>query len=131
MGVPVLALGLLAAVPTLAYDCSECGISRALSEVPGATVNYIKHIPLGGNFTGSAKDTFLPANYSGLPALCAVSVNVPSSANTSFNFGLILPDTWNGRFIATGNGGFGGGINWVCFLVSSLLSTSNTISRAT
>lgn len=113
MGVFIIALAFLAAVPSLAHVCSKCAISRALSEESRATINYIKHVPLNGNFTGSAMDTFMPANYSGLPALCAVSINIPSSANTSFNFGLFLPDTWNGRFITTGNGGFGGGINWV------------------
>jgi feruloyl esterase len=58
-------------------------------------------------------DTFAPSTYTGLPALCAVSINVPSSANTSFNFGVFMPDGWNGRMITTGNGGFGGGITWV------------------
>jgi hypothetical protein len=81
-------------------------------------------------------DTFMPSNYSGLPALCAVSVNVPSPGNTSFNFGLFLPEGWNGRFITTGNGGFGGGINWVrdhtyTPKLSSLWRRANEASRTT
>jgi feruloyl esterase len=48
-----------------------------------------------------------------LPGLCAVSVQVQSISNSTFGFGLFLPDEWNGRFLATGNGGFGGGINYV------------------
>ncbi|KAB5557853.1 feruloyl esterase B precursor [Coniochaeta sp. 2T2.1] len=101
------------AVPALALNCSECAISRVLaSGTAGATVNYVKRVPLNGSFIGSPNDTFNPTTYSGLPSLCAVSINVPSSANTSFNFGLFMPDEWNGRIITTGNGGFGGGINW-------------------
>ena len=54
-----------------------------------------------------------PQPATGLPALCAASINVRSSLASSYNFGLFLPDaTWNRRFMATGNGGFGGGINW-------------------
>jgi feruloyl esterase len=76
-----------------------------------AKVNYSKHVPLIGSFLGSAIDTFNASTYTGLSSLCAVSINVTSSANTSFNLGLFMPDAWNGRIITTGNGGFGGGIN--------------------
>jgi feruloyl esterase len=114
-----LALGGLAAlagtVAGSALQCTECAISRALAG-SGATVNYVRHVPLNGSFIGSVNDTLGPSTYTGLPALCAVSINVPSSATTSFNFGLFMPDGWNGRIITTGNGGFGGGINWVSLL---------------
>jgi feruloyl esterase len=117
MGIPRLPLGFLAAlavtVTASTLECTECAISRFLPSGSGAKVNYVRHVPLNGSFIGSANDTFGPSTYSGLPSLCAVSVNVPSSANTSFNFGLFMPDGWNGRLITTGNGGFGGGITWV------------------
>ena len=117
MKFPSLAFSFLVAltanVTALALECTECAISRALPPESGAKVNYVRHVPLNGSFTGSKNDTFNPSNYTGLPSLCAVSVNVPSSATTSFNFGVFMPDTWNGRIITTGNGGFGGGINWV------------------
>lgn len=117
MGVRGLASALLASLavtlPVLALECTECAISRALLPGSGAKVNYVKQVPLNGSFTGSANDTLSPSAYTGLPSLCAISINVPSSASTSFNFGVFMPDTWNGRFITTGNGGFGGGVNWV------------------
>lgn len=113
-----LTLGIFTAsavtVAASTLECTTCAISRILPSASGATVNYVKRVPLNGSFTGSAKDTFAPSTYTGLPSLCAVSVNVPSPGNTSFNFGLFLPDGWNGRLITTGNGGFGGGVNWVC-----------------
>ncbi|KAK8137050.1 hypothetical protein PG984_004990 [Apiospora sp. TS-2023a] len=55
-----------------------------------------------------------PTPAKNVSALCAVTVNVKTPENTSYNFGLFLPDSgWNERFLTTGNGGFGGGINWV------------------
>lgn len=44
--------------------------------------------------------------------ICVVELNVQSSANTSFNTGILLPSNWNGRLIGTGNPGFGGGLRW-------------------
>lgn len=48
-----------------------------------------------------------------LPALCSIVVSVTSSNSSEYTFGLLLPDTWNDRFFAVGNGGYSGGINWV------------------
>ncbi|KIX96429.1 uncharacterized protein Z520_07695 [Fonsecaea multimorphosa CBS 102226] len=66
----------------------------------------------------SAYDPSFPtgAEYAtNLPAFCAVRVNVTSSSSSSFTLGLFLPtaQAWNGRFLAVGNSGFAGGINWV------------------
>jgi feruloyl esterase len=68
-------------------------------------------LPANGSF-GQAADIAYPTNATNLPALCAVIINVTSSASSSYTFGLFLPDEWNERFIAVGNGGFSGGINW-------------------
>jgi feruloyl esterase len=53
-----------------------------------------------------------PTNATNLPALCAIIVHVTSSLTSSCTFSLFLPDKWNNRFMAVGNGGFSGGINW-------------------
>ena len=58
------------------------------------------NISVSGNITEDA-----------LP-ICVLELNVKSSANTSFNTGVLLPNNWNGRLFATGNPGFGGGIRW-------------------
>ncbi|KAH7033639.1 feruloyl esterase B precursor [Microdochium trichocladiopsis] len=81
---------------------------------PEVTINFAEPVAEGGSFGGAGQGNIpFPANATGLPALCAVSVNVKSSATSAYNFGLFLPDqTWNERFMTGGNGGFGGGINW-------------------
>ena len=70
------------------------------------------HVPANGSF-GQGADIAYPINATNLPALCAVIINVTSSATSSYTFGLFLPEDWNQRFIAVGNGGFSGGINWL------------------
>jgi feruloyl esterase len=44
--------------------------------------------------------------------ICRVVVNVSSAPGSSIRFDAWLPDTWNGRFLATGNGGIGGCIDY-------------------
>ncbi|KAJ9404562.1 hypothetical protein DTO045G8_7635 [Paecilomyces variotii] len=60
-----------------------------------------------------SSDIGFPTSPTNLPALCALEVKVPSTTNSSYSFGLFLPDDWNGRFLAVGNSGFAGGINWL------------------
>lgn len=107
----LLALALLAAPVVHSLDCTLDFFTTAIAGNENATVNYVYAVPEGGDF--GVPSLAFPTNATNLPALCAVAINIKSSANTSYNFGLFLPDTtWNERFLATGNGGYGGGINW-------------------
>ncbi|KAK6086263.1 tannase and feruloyl esterase [Seiridium cupressi] len=105
------ALVLLSAPAVLGLDCTTDFFSAALAINENATVNYVYTVAEGESF--GVPSLAFPSNATNLPALCAVGVNVKSSEDSSYNFGLFLPDsTWNQRFLATGNGGYGGGINW-------------------
>ncbi|KAL6704549.1 hypothetical protein ACN47E_008059 [Coniothyrium glycines] len=91
----------------------ECSASSIQSVLPAnATVNFAQSVQANGTFEVPKGDTGYPTSPVGLPALCAVSVQVQSIQNTTFGLGLFLPENWNGRFLAVGNGGFAGGINW-------------------
>ncbi|KAF2790461.1 feruloyl esterase B precursor [Melanomma pulvis-pyrius CBS 109.77] len=92
-------------------DCSVKAIQACLPE--GASVNFAYPLGAGSTFTVPSGDLGYPTNAVGLPALCAVSVQVQSIMNSSYGLGLFLPQAWNGRFLAVGNGGFAGGINWL------------------
>ncbi|KAI0835197.1 tannase and feruloyl esterase [Hypoxylon sp. FL0890] len=97
----------------VAVECTTDAFTTILEKHTDATVNFVEAVPQNGSFGQAETDIAFPTNATSLPALCAVGVNVKSSDNSSYNFGLFLPDTtWNERFLATGNGGFGGGINW-------------------
>lgn len=70
-------------------------------------------LSLGPNSTfGEPTSPAYPANSTALPALCILTVNVTTSATSSYRFGLFLPEDWNGRFATVGNGGLAGAINW-------------------
>ncbi|KAK8001076.1 hypothetical protein PG991_013298 [Apiospora marii] len=100
------------AATAAAAQCTRERFETMLAGHEAASVADVSPIAAGGTF-GPPTMAF-PTPAKNLSALCAVTVNVKSSETTSYNFGLFLPDSgWNERFLTTGNGGFGGGINWV------------------
>ncbi|KAI0468017.1 feruloyl esterase B precursor [Xylaria cf. heliscus] len=104
---------LLASIGLVNAQCTPETFSAILADKAETTINFVQAVPRNGSFGQGAANIPFPVNATQLPALCAVGINVKSSENSSYNFGLFLPDsTWNDRFLATGNGGYGGGINW-------------------
>lgn len=99
---PILNYGaLFGAVQSL--ECSPSAIQSALPS--NATVNFAYALSANSTFQVPQGDTGYPINPVGLPVLCAVSVQVQSIGYSTFGFGLFLPENWNGRFLAVGNGG--------------------------
>lgn len=92
--------------------CTTETFRAILTSNSAASVNYVASVPQGGSFGDGATNLAFPTNATDLPALCAVSINIVSSSTSSFNFGIFLPHSWNGRMLTTGNGGLGGGINY-------------------
>ena len=93
-------------------DCSREAFEGILAGTPEATVEYAGPVEEGVSF--GIPSLAFPDNATALPAVCAVSVRVQSSPESSFGFGMFLPEAaaWNERLMTSGNGGFGGGINW-------------------
>ncbi|KAH9904948.1 tannase and feruloyl esterase [Xylariomycetidae sp. FL2044] len=105
-------LSTVASSTLVAAQCTTEAFQSILANTPEATINFVEAVPQNGSFGQGETDIPFPTNATQLPALCAVGINVQSSSNSSYNFGLFLPDTtWNER-LTTGNGGYGGGINW-------------------
>jgi hypothetical protein len=80
-----------------AIDCSPSSIQSILPS--NASVNFAYSLPANSTFQVPKGDTGYPTSPVGLPALCAVSVQVKSIGNTTFGFGLFLPEKWNERFL--------------------------------
>lgn len=80
----------------------QCDVQSIQAVLPSnATVVYA--LPQASIATfGSQSDIAYPTNATGLPAFCAVLVNVTSSPTSSFMFGLGLPEEWNQRYLAVG-----------------------------
>ncbi|KAJ5640686.1 ferulic acid Esterase/Feruloyl esterase [Penicillium herquei] len=114
MMLPVLAqLGLLSLASASALPCSVSVFQKFLNENGlNGTVAAANHIAANGTYEVSNDEAY-PTSPSGLPALCQMEANMTTSAGTVYTFGLFLPEHWNERFLAVGNGGYAGGINWI------------------
>lgn len=92
----------------------SCSISSLQAALPSnATILSAVALANGSTYGEGAADIAYPTDPTNLPASCAVTVNVTSSPSSNFRFAIFLPTQWNGRFLAVGNGGFAGGINWL------------------
>ncbi|KAI2464961.1 tannase-domain-containing protein [Annulohypoxylon bovei var. microspora] len=78
-----------------------------------AKVEKVEYVSAGSTFGEALTDLMYPIPPTNLPELCAVIISVASSPVSIYRFGIFLPAEWNGRFLTVGNGGFGGGINWL------------------
>lgn len=114
----MLFLPWLSALPNMSYgglSCSQLGAS--LNSIAGFSVLSVSHFSNGANI--SLPD-LVPScatgpgiNIAKVPIdLCRAVVNVSSSASSTARIEAWLPDNWNGRFLATGNGGTGGCIDY-------------------
>jgi hypothetical protein len=95
----------------LADRCTATSFKDVLPAA--ASIESITSVANGSSYGEGAADIGFPAVPRNLPALCAVIVNVNSSNSSNYRFGIFLPADWNSRFLAVGNGGFAGGINWM------------------
>lgn len=94
-----------------AFDCTPAAFSAHLPAT--ATVLFATSLPDNSTFEVPIGDIAYPTSPSGLQALCAVQINVTSSPTSAYSFGVFFPKEWNGRYLAVGNGGFAGGVNWL------------------
>ncbi|PYI05207.1 feruloyl esterase B precursor [Aspergillus sclerotiicarbonarius CBS 121057] len=91
----------------------NCSTEAFKQVIPAnATVVLAQRVAENGTFTPPSADTGFPNPAYMLPALCAVQIEMPTEANTTFNFGLFLPDDWEGRMVVSGNSAFSGGVNY-------------------
>jgi len=80
----------------------QCDVPSIQATLPSnATVLFAQPQAQNSSF-GNRSDIAYPTNATGLPAFCAVVVNVTSSPISSFTFGLALPNEWNERYLAVG-----------------------------
>ncbi|OJK03023.1 hypothetical protein ASPACDRAFT_40338 [Aspergillus aculeatus ATCC 16872] len=105
---PAIILGTAALAGALspARNCSVTSISAFLPK--NATVYYAEHYAQGANFTPPADLNYGSTTMAG----CIAQANFTLPNNTQHSVGMVLPDDWNGRFMAVGNGEFSGSVGW-------------------
>lgn len=90
-----------------ALDCSASSFAAILPS--NAQLVSATSIANNATFQVPASDIAYQISPTNLQALCAVQIKVQSSNSSAYSFGLFLPEKWNERYLAVGNGGFAGG----------------------
>jgi feruloyl esterase len=102
----------------MAYGLSACQqLASTLNTLPGVAVLNTTHLSSGATIAlpGLVPSCANSAGYSAAKAttdLCRAVINVNTSSSSTDRIEAWLPDNWNGRFLATGNGGTGGCIDY-------------------
>jgi feruloyl esterase len=101
----------------MAHGLSTCQhLATTLATIPEVSVLNTTHVVngLSIDLPGLVPSCTVPA-YGTAKAttnLCRALVNVATSESSTVRIEAWLPDEWNGRFLATGNGGTGGCIDY-------------------
>ena len=103
-----LAALVVLAAPAVASAATSCESLRSFS-IPQGTITSVDRVPAGpfaqaGRAGGSAPAVTLPEH-------CRVRLVLTPSSDSRINVELWMPAAnWNGKYMAVGNGGFGGSI---------------------
>jgi feruloyl esterase len=89
-------------------------LSTSLASIHNVTVLNVTHYSNGASIPlpYMAADCAPYTSANATTDLCQVVLNISTSATSTDRIEGWLPDDWNGRFLATGNGGTGGCINY-------------------
>ena len=93
--------------PVRAFDCTAL-ITGKYSDVEISKAELVAP----GGFEPSDQSGAPAVIFHELPAFCRVVGVIRPTADSQIGFELWLPEQWNGRYLQTGNGGFGGVINY-------------------
>lgn len=89
------------------------GLSNAILQY--SSIRFTTPIVAGSNFTGDAPESSYNIFQTALPYACRVACEIQTSRNSTARFEVWLPAkaSWNSRFLAVGNVGWAGGINYL------------------
>jgi feruloyl esterase len=110
------------AVPPLAANCD----SLASLNIPGATITLAQGVEAGA-FAPPSGDA---SAFKNLPAFCRVAATLKPSSDSEIQIEVWLPEaaTWNTKFLANGNGGWTGSINYTSLANALRLGFATTMT---
>lgn len=113
LAVPIACFSLFQAGTALDRSFSTC-ISLQNVTFSHSQVRFATPILAGSNFTGDSPETSYNGLQTSIPASCRVACVVQTSNTSTARFEVWLPlqGEWNSRFLAVGNGGWAGGVNY-------------------
>ncbi|KIK64593.1 hypothetical protein GYMLUDRAFT_981797 [Collybiopsis luxurians FD-317 M1] len=96
------------------FDSACSSIASQVSSIENATVFHTDLVPAGTNLTFPDQDPSCSSRSSQVVPvdICRVTLNVSTSDSSGIFMEAWLPKNWTGRFLSTGNGGFGGCIQY-------------------
>ncbi|KAI0416762.1 feruloyl esterase B [Xylaria grammica] len=107
-----LALGVAAGADGADFR-SRCLAFKPESYISNATLNRLEYVTAGTNLAFPDNDASCNrASQVVNVDLCRIALLVPTSQRSGFHYELWLPESWNGRTLATGNGGLDGCIKY-------------------
>ena len=87
----------------------QCLAFKPETYVYNSTREVLEYVPAGTNLTFPYNDPSCDRPDQVASAnLCRVALSIPTSNRSSFTYEHWMPETWSGRFLATGNGGIDG-----------------------
>ena len=107
-----LSFALALSASAVALSAVECANLSGIIIALNTTITSSWYLPAGSNFTGTSVESSYNTPQSNLPELCRVQFSIKTSANSNAIAEVWLPEGWNGRFLAVGNGGFAGAVNY-------------------
>jgi feruloyl esterase len=105
-----LCIMLVVFAPTFAQaaTCSEL----ATLALPNATIDLAENVPAGDFSFNVNRAGTSPQNHPNLPAFCRVAATLKPSADSDIKIEVWLPEEWNGKLFAVGNGRWAGSISF-------------------
>ena len=102
---------LLLSAPVIASSAFEekCLAFKPEEIVPGSTRNVLEYVAANTTLTFPDNAASCNRGKQAVAAnLCRIALTIQTTGESSIIFEAWLPETWSGRFLATGNGGIDG-----------------------
>jgi feruloyl esterase len=102
----------LVLLPLSAHAAATPCESLAARALPNAKIDIARSVP-AGDFSFDVKRTGTrPQNLKSLPAFCRIAATLTPSSDSDIKVEVWLPEKWNGKFQAVGNGNWAGQISY-------------------